>query len=278
MQARGSIFRLFYRGFSPYYYFRKYFHVLSNFKTFTSKKKKYFELKEHENPSSRQAVQAFNSVGWTFLSFDSNRIERIVESCNEIAERYLRENAGKVEPAARKDFWSIILNSESVKRHPDIFDFARDDYFRNLATLYLGQEATLADVSLIKSFPNNKDANHSQLWHQDADDTKILIFYVYCSDVDSESGPFVLAARNSVRKRLIPRVLRKHGFSDADFDRRYGPADIQTVTGKKGTLFACDTVNTFHFGSRCDSKERLALTFRYTSFSGLYPVKEVTRV
>ena len=94
-------------------------------------------------------------------------------------------------------------------------------------------------------------------------------------DVDEGAGPFVLTPRNGIRKSWLPRLFRKHGYTDSDFISRFRPAEINMVFGRVGTLFACDTVNSYHYGSRCISpKSRLALSFRYSSFSDLYPVRE----
>lgn len=274
MATPGLIRKLIYRGFSPYYYLRKYLFVAFNFGVFRARRTKYLELKKQANPAALNIVKSFERTGWSPLQFDPTRLGRVVKLCQSIERDYrLAVHGGGA--ASVKDFWSVIVNSQNINRHPTLLEFVRDDYFRNLATLYIGEEAVLADVSLTTSFPTNKPPNHSQLWHVDADDTKILIFYVYCSDVDDDSGPFVLASRNGVQRRLVPRFLRKHGYTDADFNRNYQPVDVRPVTGGIGTLFACDTVNTYHYGSRCKSKSRLALSFRYTSFSGLYPVSEV---
>ena len=223
----------------------------------------------------RNALSEFALNGWTSLSFDHSRLNDVVALCKTIEAEY-ESTVGNKRIESAKDFWSVIFGSGKVQQYPELLAFVQDGYFKSLATLYIGEEAVLTDVSLTRSFATSKKPNHSQLWHLDADDTKILIFYLYCMDVDEGSGPFVLAPRNGIRKSRLPRVFRKHGYTDSDFISRFRPAEITMVVGRAGTLFACDTVNTYHYGSRCISpKSRLALSFRYSSFSGLYPVREV---
>lgn len=268
----SAVRRLALRGFSPIYYFRKYLHVARNWRQYRLRRSRFFALRRVTDAKGMATAAAFEKKGWTPLHFDQERIQRVVERCRQIdAEaKPVQRTAG-----VGKDFWTVLFDTEQSGKYPDLVEFARDPFFSNVATLYFREEAVLSNVLLTHSFPTGRIANHSQLWHLDADDTKVLIFYVYCTDVDEESGPLVVAPRDAVKTRWLPRFLRKHGYSDADLQRVYKPREITTVTGKAGTLFACDTGNTLHYGSRCSTKHRLAFTFRYTSFSGLYAVQEV---
>jgi len=275
MSKLNLFFRLARRGFSPYYYFRKYFFVLTHWHEFRSRRVAYLGLKRVISVEQRNAISEFDSAGYAYLSFDNSQLRDVVALCKTIAVEY-ESTIDEARIESTKDFWSVIVGGGKVHQHPELLKFVQDDFFKSLATLYIGEEAVLADVSLTRSFATFKKPNHSQLWHLDADDTKILIFYLYCSDVDEGAGPFVLAPRKSIQNYLLPRALRKHGYSDSEFVSRFQPSEIIEVVGLAGTLFACDTVNTYHYGSRCVSpKSRLALSFRYTSFSGLYPVREV---
>ena len=275
MSKSNIFFRLAYRGFSPYYYLRKYFFMLSHWNEFRARRAVHRGLQTKISIEQRNALSEFALNGWTNLSFDNSRHGDVVALCKNIEAEYESTiGIGRIETA--KDFWSVIVGSGRVHQFPKLLEFVQDAYFKSLATLYIGEEAVLTDVSLTRSFATGKEPNHSQLWHLDADDTKILIFYLYCVDVDEGAGPFVLAPRNSIRKTWLPRVFRKHGYSDSNFISRFQPSEITMVVGRAGTLFACDTVNTYHYGSRCVSpKSRLALSFRYSSFSGLYPVRAV---
>lgn len=275
MSKSNIFFRLAYRGFSPYYYLRKYSFMLSHWNEFRARRAAYRGLQTEISFAQRNALSEFALHGWTSLTFDNSRLSGVVALCKTIEAEY-ESTIGNARIESTKDFWSVIVGSGKVDQHPELLAFVKDDYFKSLATLYIGEEAVLTDVSLTRSFATGKEPNHSQLWHLDADDTKILIFYLYCVDVDEGAGPFVLAPRNIILKTWLPRVFRKHGYSDSDFISRFQPAEITMVVGRAGTLFACDTVNTYHYGSRCVSpKSRLALSFRYSSFSGLYPVREV---
>jgi hypothetical protein len=143
--------------------------------------------------------------------------------------------------------------------------------YMSLASGYLGQEASLSNLTLIKSYPIDKSPTHSQLWHLDADDSKLVVFYLYVSDVDKNCGPFELIPKKAMKNVFVPRFFRKYGLLDEEI-RKY-TCDFFPVllTGPSGTMFACDTAKTYHRGSRCESSIRLALTFRYQTFTGLYP-------
>ena len=168
----------------------------------------------------------------------------------------------------------MLVNRDNVGEHKPVIEFASQATLKDMASAYLGEEAVLSDIALMKSFPTGREIKHSQLWHLDADDHKLVLFYVYCRDVDEETGPFVLARKSGMKRNFMPRFLRKYGFTDSELRQQCSRTLIVSVVGREGTVFA-DTAQAYHHGSRCLSKTRLALSIRYTTFSGLYPVQPI---
>lgn len=256
-----------YRGHSPYYYLRKYLFILGNWGEYR-RRKRISRLSDSSN------VDLVNKDGWCKIKLDPEWTNRIVSYCCQI-EREKDPNDIPPDAAPGKDFWRLLIDSGNVRDHPEIIRFASQNILKTLASAYLDEEAVLSGVTLMKSYPTGRKTKHSQLWHLDGDDSKILLFYLYCRDVDEESGPFTLISKRQMKPMLRPRFLRKYGYTDDEMKAFCQPNAITPIVGGAGTAFGCDTARTYHQGSRCETKTRLALGIRYTTFSGLYPVDRI---
>lgn len=261
--------QLAYKGFSPYYYVRKALYNFANLAEFRRRK----SFRAWADPAAVATIQA---EGWVKPAMDVANVDKAVAYCCDIEQKIWPQDTPP-EANQGKDFWTLIINRSNVNDHPALIEFASQPPFKNLASAYLGEEAVLSDITLMKSFPTSRQAKHSQLWHLDADDDRLLLFYVYCRDVDEGAGPFMLIPKSRQIPIRLPRYLRKYGYTDSEIQARSKPQSAVSVVGPAGTVFACDTANTYHCGSRCEEKTRLALSIRYTTMSGLYPVQPIAR-
>jgi hypothetical protein len=252
---------------SPYWYFRKYLFILKNFPEFVRRRKYASSLKDSVPAGCASSLK---KNCYTMFEGNFNDKFELITYCRALQQS---NSTGEVLDGGKSVFLRTLMDTGDVHKHPKILKFVSDDFFKNVASAYIGEEAVLTEVKVIESFPSHQEATHSQLWHLDGDDTSMVAYFLYCSDVDSESGPFVLAERSRMGRMLAPRFFRRYGFNDAQF-RNYCPDDgIKNIVGPMGTLFATDPTNVYHFGSRCKKRPRLVLTFRYQSFSGLYPLR-----
>jgi hypothetical protein len=245
-----------YRGHSPYFYLRKFFFNLTHWR-------ERLRRRQFARACDRSQNEILNQEGWCEIKrLDPQSVSHIVN------DEPPKEGPGK-------DFWRLLVDSETVKNYPDIVRFAGQDALKKLASAYLGEEAVLSDITLMKSYPTGKQIKHSQMWHLDGGDSRLLLFYVYCRDVDDTAGPFAMISKSDMKPISRPRFMRKHGYTDSEIGALAKPGATKSITGPAGTVFACDTAQTYHQGSRCETKTRLALGIRYTTFSGLYPVREI---
>ena len=270
LQARSMLFRLFFRGNSPIYYIRKY---SINFLDFIFRKKLRVYIPSESNELIvKKLLPDFSSKGFVVLANDAPDSQHVTDLCKNLKEKYF--SIADKETAGEKNFWYKISQDEDLMRHKVVRHFVLNDFFMDFATIYLREKAYLNDVSLLYSVSNNNEPTHSQLWHMDADDSKMVTFFLYCSDVDKGSGPFVVADKNHYKRKILPKWFRKHGMNDITFFDDFCPeVGVTKILGAKGTLLACDTTNAYHYGSRCDTNQRLALTFRFLTYSSLYPPK-----
>ena len=247
------------RGYSPLYYFKKYYKIFPYY--FKSVEKKKYIHNE---------IQSLRKNGYVILKSNQKIVHQAYKKCNSLAEGH-KINYKK----SGKTFWNIILQNEELIKFDEISDYITSSYFKDIAKSYLNAKPVLANVDLIISFPNEQPINHSQMWHLDADDTKICTFYLYCSDVDKNSGPFKLAPKKKSQKKFIPKWFRKYGYNNDYFYKSICTKEnIKELTGKSEFEFVCDTANTYHCGSFCVSNTRLVLAFRYVSENPLYDLSE----
>ncbi len=258
----------FYRGHSPYYYLRKHFFILNHWREYQRRRRNVPKLPDCSK------IERLNKEGWCDVQLDPAWVKRIAAYCCEV-ERDKDPNDTPPKEGPGKDFWRLLIESDGVYEYPEIVRFASQDALKDLASAYLGEEAVLSDVALMKSYPTGRMTKHSQLWHLDGGDSRILLFYVYCRDVDEKSGPFTIIRKSGMKPMHRPRFLRKYGYTDAQIQELCQPGSVIPITGPAGTVFGCDPAQTYHQGSRCETKTRLALGIRYTTFSGLYPIEPI---
>lgn len=260
---RNIVHSILFRSHSPIWYLRKASLRLFNFVDCNRRKK--FVLNYSSLNSSRLHYQ-----GWTDeIEVEKNALETVISYCNEIS-KSLDPHNQPPQYSTKKNFWRILVNKKNVDQHPVIKDFAKNPEFLKIASAYIGEQAVLSNITLLKSYPTNREFNKSQLWHLDGDDNKFIVFYLYCNVVDKNSGPFELIPKNFNKKRFIPRYFRRPNLLDSEVCKYTDPNQALEIIGNSGKLFACDTAQVYHRGSRCKTNVRLALSIRYTSLEGLF--------
>ena len=252
-----------FRSHSPIWYLRKASLRLFNFRDYSRRKKIALNYSSFK-------ISSLHQQGWTDeIQIEKELLGTVISYCNEMS-RSLDPLNHPPQYSSKKNFWRILINKQNIDQHPVVKDFAKSPEFLKIASAYIGEEAVLANVTLMKSYPTDWKFNKSQLWHLDGDDNKFLVFYLYCNVVDSNSGAFELIPKQFNKKRLIPRYFRKPNLQDAEVCKYSDPEQVLEITGNPGKLFACDTAQVYHRGSRCKSNIRLALSIRYTSREGLF--------
>ena len=137
---------------------------------------------------------------------------------------------------------------------------------------YLGYLPLLYNITAMYSPAKKISSNEidewkgSQLFHRDDDDIRILKLWILCTDVDLENGPTtVLPSKDS--ERIARQIGYRQGEKIVD-ETPFASAlsRLNFAVGVKGTSYATDTDNVFHFGSRTSNNEdRLVLMIHYVS-------------
>src|SRR5262249_54005089 len=153
-----------YRGHSPYFYARKSLFNLRNWRERRRRKKFAQGCDVSKNGP-------LNRDGWCEIVLDPTSVNEAVSYCC-LVDREKDPHNTPPEASSGKDFWRFLVSHESIGQHPDLIRFASHPQLKEIASSYIGEEAVLMDVSLMKSYPTGRQIKHSQLWHLDGADSR----------------------------------------------------------------------------------------------------------
>ncbi len=209
-----------------------------------------------------------------FYVFHTPAPAHLVHPIREYAERVPCEARGagrplEVYPRANPDVGRYDIHEEQALGCAEVQDFATDPAMALVAQRYLGQPVIMDEVAFWWTTTKRaEDANlNAQLFHQDRDRLSFLKFFMYLTDVDTNTGAHVYV-RGSHRN--IPRSLRADGRLTDDAVRAAGLwENVTELVGPAGTIMAVDTIG-LHKGKTPVSSDRLALENEFsTSLFGM---------
>jgi hypothetical protein len=271
--AEKALRKVVMRGGSPVYYARKYLEIARTLDESKTRRQVAQDLSKSASADDRDVIATLNRQGYVVLGKPFDLTENLVGECRQLL-------AGRQEKAKSgielntKFYWNQLMADRELAADSIFLRFATQERLLRLASMYLGEAPYLGNISLAYSFPTGQQPTHSQLWHRDADDVRLFAVFVYCTDVMSQDdGAFTVADRDAIGWRQSP-LLPMRSYNDETFRQISRPGSIESICGKAGTTFICDTRACFHFGSRCVTNPRLACWFTFQSYSGLYAPAE----
>lgn len=117
-----------------------------------------------------------------------------------------------------------------------------------------------------------EDAKESQRWHRDPGVGKICKVFLYLTDVDESSGPFMYVPKSQPGgelKKLLPHryfgngsFYPRDGAVETELKKRGLANAVKICKGRAGTIIFCNTTG-LHKGGYATSKERLMFTALY---------------
>jgi hypothetical protein len=137
-----------------------------------------------------------------------------------------------------------------------------------VAQAYL-ESAPILDIVAMwwhTAFSASADKAAAQFYHFDMDRLKWLKFFVYLTDVSTESGPHCFVA-GSHRRGRTPRPLLKQGYTrlgDGEVRKHLPSEDFIEFTGPRGTIIAEDTRG-LHKGKHVEQGDRLMFELEFTN-------------
>src|SRR3989344_3672043 len=114
----------------------------------------------------------------------------------------------------------------------------------------------------------------SQRWHRDPEDKIVVKMFLYLTDVDRGSGPFIYIRGShhlGKYRKLFPTAPPAGSYPLAEEVAKIIPKpDIKINTGRAGTIIFCETSG-LHKGGFATQKERLMSTSIYASSAATSP-------
>ncbi|OIR19136.1 hypothetical protein GALL_00150 [mine drainage metagenome] len=110
------------------------------------------------------------------------------------------------------------------------------------------------------------DSEAAQLYHFDMERIKWLRFFIYLTDVDTNSGPHCFI-KGTHRAGAIPKYMLDQGYarqSDEVIYKEFGKAAEVEFTGVRGTIIAEDSKG-YHKGKMPNKGDRLLLAFELSA-------------
>lgn len=151
---------------------------------------------------------------------------------------------------------------------PAIQRLMADPCLYGVSQAYFGSKPCLDAVQMWWSsvFTRKASSEAAQMYHFDLERIQWLKWFVYLTDVDSESGPhcFIRGSHLAGRK---PAELMRRGYQripDEDMARHFPREDFLEITGKRGTIFVEDTSG-FHKGKVPTRSARLAVEIEFSN-------------
>ncbi len=278
-QATKLFKRAVLRAGSPYYYGRKYIEIAATPRDFITRTRLAATIAAEAPQSDKDATETLHRSGFHILEQKLELTDELVAFCRGRLAEFQRDPKYRSgDKKARKLFWESLLRPSDFDLNGILLRFASQPRLYRLASMYLGQAPQLSQLELFYSFSTPDDPTHSQLWHRDALDRRIFKVFVYCTDViDEDDGPLHVAERDAVRPLYTKFPYSSRRYTDQEFARIANMDKIKSVYGKAGTVFICDTCQSFHYGSRC-IRPRLACFITYSCYAGLYPSSPVATV
>ena len=174
------------------------------------------------------------------------------------------------------NFMSSLLTEKDLGPDSIFVRYAAQERLLAMASDYLGEAPYLSNIVLIYSFETSETPSATQFWHKDYDDTKMFKIFIYCSDVDvPEDGALHVANRQAMKGIYASPLYSSRRFGDDQFFKMVDRSQATALCGPAGTTFICDTHQSFHYGSRCTRRPRLACFITYQHYAGLYPAGRV---
>jgi hypothetical protein len=152
-----------------------------------------------------------------------------------------------------------LLKERAVRR------FVTDPSLRAFAGRYLACDPVNDLVAMWWSAAVSGTSAQSvaaQQFHADLDRLRFVKFFAYLTDVGSDQGPHVYV-RGSHRRRP-PSLRSDRRFTDDEVRAKYAAADLLSIEGPAGTVFAADTSG-LHKGLPLAVGHRLVIQVEFAS-------------
>jgi len=190
-----------------------------------------------------------------------------------ILHKFVRDHAPNARAYTKKEFLSAFwpTKPDLDLLNPFVALSVRPEILA-VTNSYMGMWTRLNYYHLATAHVTQSEATQSQRWHRDPEEVRMIKMFIYLTDVDEGSGPFIYVRGSSVTgkgpyARVLPQQLPEGIYPPAAaVEKQVSPENILVSTGKAGTVLFCDTTG-LHRGGHAEMRERTMFTAFYTAAS-----------
>ena len=226
------------------------------------------------NDIQKKIVEDWNKNGIAMTSLselfgDEADLNHLQEYARKIDESSLKVDKNK------KTFLRFLFTLRPVMDFENPFaTLALNRKVLDIVNSYMGLNSTFRTMSLNITMPVGEAApKDSQMWHRDPEDKVVCKMFLYLSDVDEDSGPFIYATKThhkGIFRRLFPTQPPAGSYPpEAVVKKSISSEYLKVNTGKAGTIIFCETTG-LHKGGYAKSKERIMFTSMYSSKKSMH--------
>jgi hypothetical protein len=220
--------------------------------------------------SDRQILSALKQEGayvTKIADLELASTSKLLKAVNSYLAQFKRVN--------HEDFGEKLPEIYTITDFPEIAAWGKEPKLLNIIENYIGLPVSFHGVHLRKDFPTDHQFN-TLLWHQDAEDRRIIKIFVYLEDVEAKHGPFEYIPKSLISFWDFCRVYyqlwrsRYLGINDQEVAKIIPKSAWKSCPGSAGTVLFADTKILFHHGT-LRTEPRSTLFFCYTSESPKRP-------
>ena len=238
-------------------------------KVWGTAKPQFSDIEERVFQELRKNGIAFTSMLELFGSDAGEYLSKL----NEKVAKLRNEAVNTFEQKERKKHLTYLLGAVPIL---DLLDpavaLARDARVLRTVGQYIGVAPKLhtLELNITNVTPADTQPFASQRWHRDPEDKRMCKVFLYLSDVDETSGPFMYVLGSQLGgkwRRIFPQEPPAGKYPpDGEVEKRVPIENIKVCAGKAGTVIFCDTSG-LHKGGYATKKERIMYTAGYTSLA-----------
>jgi hypothetical protein len=142
---------------------------------------------------AKRVVQDLTANGVAFASlsefFGSETLGKLTQVFNEHHERFKAKDKGKRK--GKQVYITTIYRAHTFVPDDFVSDYLGSEQYAALAARYMGMIPRFIGNSFWHTYPGpTEERIHSQLWHRDYNDRRLVKVFLYLNDVGELNGPF----------------------------------------------------------------------------------------
>lgn len=237
--------------------------------------KKWLSFFPKKNIKESQNLKDIRALGCLKIDqkfeFEASKFKSIFESLQSDLNNFEPVRVAESDRIERavdlvSDFEALRHHSNYVSvrdplRIPEVANFVEKSAIMwEIAEQIIGFSPRLESVNFRKSFANSLPSTDTQLFHQDKNSHMVVKFFLYCTDVDKNSGPFNFIRGSHVKCNW--RLQKTHRVPIRKIEEYYDKSAFLECTGPSGSLFVGLTTG-LHRGIKPVRADRVMLTITF---------------